>query len=183
MDEDGQQRLRARHKVFGGSAVTPTRRLVEGPRPDGEALSDVYILEDPDPYYASFSTWWHAAPELLTPSQAKLHYGAPLREFWRGMTRDTALWGGLAIIGYSLPPSDPYTRQVLYELSAGHSYALNHSDSCPWPQSRMKVIDYRIDEIEKRQFFDTYRFLNNDNTDFELGGLSSSSLEVIFASL
>lgn len=97
------------------------------------------------------------------------------------MTRNTTLWGALAVIGYSLPPGDPYTRQVLYELSAGHSYALAHAGWCPWPQSRMKVVDYRIEESARRKFLETYRFLDPEKTDFDFSGLSQSSIDKVFA--
>jgi hypothetical protein len=181
LDDASRSGLRDRHQVFGSSPCTPTRPLVEGPRPDDDPLSDVYVLEDPDPYYAEFNTWWSAAPLLLTPSQAKLYYGAPLREFWNGINRTSTTWGALAVIGYSLPLGDPYTKQVLYELSTGHSYALEHPDSCPWPQSRIKVVDYRANEAGRRQFYDSYRFFDREHTDFDFDGLSSSSVAEVFA--
>ncbi len=181
LDEEEQRSFRERDIVFGGSACTPTKPLVEGPRPEGDPLSDVYVLEDPDAFYAEFSAWWHTAPLVLPPSQAKIHYGAPLREFWRGMIRDTTAWGTLAVIGYSLPQGDPYTKQVLHALSSGHSYALDHPELYPWTQSRITVVDYQPDDIARQRFMKTYRFLDGEHTDFHFGGLSSKSVAYVFA--
>jgi hypothetical protein len=181
LDRDAQARFRDRHRVFGSSPCTTSHQLVEGPRPDGDPLSDVYVLGHPDDYYADFSTWLNAAPLLLIPSQAKLYYGAPLREFWSGMTQNTTTWETLAVVGYSLPPGDPYAKQVLYELAAGHVHALQRPGWCPWPQFRIKVVDYRTNERDKAEFFENYRFLDRQYTEFDFGGLSTTSVARLFA--
>lgn len=169
-----------RNRVFGPHAVSPLRRLTDDARGPDAPLFDIFVLEDPSAYYGSMH-WVSAPPLLLTPSPSKLLYGEGLRAMWRGLPSWGMGWSGLNIIGYSMPPADPYVRQVVYELS--HGYVLGRTNATGWrlgKQNRIKVVDLRRDERSRADLLDRYRFLDRDHTDFIVDGFDESSLDVIF---
>jgi hypothetical protein len=57
-----------------------------------------------------------ATPTLIAPSTEKIVYSGRFDEFWRGMGSRGAASFRMVIVGYSLPPSDDYAKQVIYRL-------------------------------------------------------------------
>jgi hypothetical protein len=172
---------RREHPLFGDDPYTPVHRLVEGPRPHDDPLCDVYVLEDPDAYYSRFGNWWQAAaPLVLVPSQTKLLYGAELRDFWLGLPEYGFAWGGLNIVGYSLPPGDPYTRQVLYRIAKAYVFGRESEGWNSGPQPKIKVVGLCRSERELISFRRPYRFLAAGHTDYITDGLSQSTVEQLF---
>jgi hypothetical protein len=173
---------RREHPLFGDNPYTPVHRLADGPRPFDDPLSDVYVLDDPDAYYARFGNWWQAAaPLVLVPSQTKLLYGVELRDFWLGLPEFGFAWGGLNIVGYSLPKGDPYTRQVLYRIAKDYVFGRENDGWNPGPQPKIKVIALCPSERELMSLRKAYRFLAPDHTDFITDGLSETTVERMFA--
>lgn len=170
-----------RNLLFGDQPLTASRPLVEGPRPEDDPLRSVMVLDDLDAYYGNLSVWHHAAPLILAPSAVKLLYGPPIRALWRGMPLHAWAWSGLGIVGYSLPPADPYARQVLWSI--GSSYGATFSDP-GWslsPKQRIKVIDCRKTVEDTRALRESYRFLDPSITDYLLDGFGYHAVTELFS--
>lgn len=154
--------------------------LVEGPRPHDDPL--LRIRQIPGralSHYFNSRASWHENPMLLMqPSTAKPMGGSPLVPLWDGLGSYAPLYGGLTIIGCSLPPGDPYVIQLLHGMTTAYAYGRREA-SAPWPQRRMKIVDLRegdsAAELRRR-----YRFVDERHADFVLDGLSQSNLERIF---
>jgi hypothetical protein len=178
--EEGVTFSRRRGLVFGSDACTRTRPLVEGPRPDGDPLVPIQVIEDLDSYYDTFLAAFHHPPIVLAPSQAKQLYGAALREFWKGMPLFAWAWGGFSIIGYSLPPADPYAKQVLYRIARGYTLGLEDPGWRLGPMSRILLVDHRRGAGETSALLESYRFLDRQHTDIELSGFDEDDLGPLF---
>lgn len=170
----------SRDLLFGPDGVTSTNPLVEGPRPEEDPLSDIEQLTDLDAYYSNQQVASQHPPLLLPPSRAKQLYGNPLRPFWEGMGRLGWAWGGLNIVGYSLPPDDVYTRQVLWELASGYESALVDPGWRIQDVNRIAVVDLRPDKPGRDQLMSAYRFLPSEYTDFITTGFDDQALDAIF---
>ena len=168
--------FRRRHLIFGDTPITTCQPLVEGPRPEDDPLDSVMVLDDLDAYYSNLRVWHHATPLILAPSAVKLLYGAPMREFWRGMPQYAWAWSGLGVVGYSLPPADPYARQVLWSIGSTYGSTFGDSDWSLHPKRRMKVIDYRTTADDASALRATYRFLDPSLTDYLLDGFDERAV-------
>lgn len=173
---------RKRDLLFGPNAVAPTKPLVEGPRPLEDPLTPIQQITDLEGYYANHRVAYSHPPLLLAPSRAKQLYGNPLRPFWEGMGRFGWAWGGLAVIGYSLPEDDLYTRQVLWELASGYRTALEDPEWRIQDVHRIVVVDYRNTNQTRDLLERAYRFFPPEYTDFVLTGFDERALELLFHS-
>jgi hypothetical protein len=127
--------------------------------------------------------WYEHPPLLLAPSQAKQLYGSPFRGLWEGLPLWASMWGAFSVVGCSLPPADPYAKQVLYRIGHGYGYGREHPEErLGGPMNRVKVVNWAASENEAEAIQSTYRFLPRDHTDFLFGGFNSSSVEEMFAS-
>lgn len=167
------------HLIFGDKPITTISSLALGPRPTSDPLASVYVVEDLNSYYGNPNVWHHAAPLVLAPSPAKLLYGVPTRELWRGLPRGAQLLGGLGVIGYSLPAGDPYARQVLWDIGTTYSSTFNTPGSL-FLKHRITVVDYKTTTESAHEFIGTYRFLDPRRTDFLLDGFDERSVEELF---
>ena len=174
--QDADASFRSRHLIFGDAPITDSRLLIEGPRPEGDPLSSIMVLDNLEAYYANANVWHDAAPLILAPSAAKLLYGAPMREFWRGMSRQAWAWSGLGIVGYSLPSADPYALQVLWSIGSAYGSTFADPNWSLHPKRRIKVVDYRTTPRDADELRKTYRFLEPSITDYLLDGFDESSV-------
>jgi hypothetical protein len=179
--EEGESFHRNRDPVFGPNATIETSPLVEGPREEGDALNRIVVIDSLDAYYDDYNMWWRYPPVLLAPSHAKQLYGAPMRGFWAGLPLGASGWGGFSIIGCSLPPADPYTKQALYRIGRDFAYGREHPEERLAPMNRIKVVNYARDRAGAGELADRYRFLPPNHTDFLLDGFSETILDELFA--
>lgn len=176
----GEAHLRERDPIFGDDPIVTARPLVEGPRFADDPLTKVAVLDDLETYYDTYSMWWQYAPLILAPSQAKQLYGGTFRDFWEGLPLGGSLWGGFSIIGCSLPPVDPYAKQVLYQIGRGYAYGRERPEERFGPMNRIKVVN-RADGPAAAALRDRYRFLPADHTDFVLDGFDAAAIATVFA--
>jgi hypothetical protein len=174
--QDADASFRRRHLIFGDTPITGSRPLVEGPRPEDDPLASVMVLDDLGAYYGNPNAWHYAAPLILAPSTAKLLYGAPMREFWRGMPGAAWAWSGLGIVGYSLPPADPYALQVLWSIGTAYGSTFDDADWSLHPKRRIKVVDYRTTSDDAGALRKTYSFLESSITDYFLDGFDDGTV-------
>jgi hypothetical protein len=168
-------------QLFGPKGCSATRPLVEGPRPPDDQLGSIEVVTDLDAYYASTNVAYFYPPMVLAPSEAKQLYGAALRTLWEGLAGFGFGWSGIAMIGYSLPPADPYTKQILYRIVQSYVMGLEDPGWRIGPMSPICLVDKRdsphaVDELLKR-----YRFLPAKHTKRHLAGFDSVTLDLIFA--
>ncbi len=171
---------RRRNLVFGDTPITSHRPLVEGPRPENDPLASVMVISDLDAYYRNLNVWHHAAPLILAPSAVKLLYGAPVRALWAGVPQGVYALAGLSIVGYSLPPTDPHARQILWSIGSAYSSTFGDPDWSLYPKQRIKVVDLRTAQNADK-FIAAYRFLDSGITDYLLDGFDEIAASEISA--
>jgi len=155
--------------------------LVEGLRPEDDPLNAIGVVpgELLDTCYSD-PRHWHTCPVLLfPPSTAKPLAGSALIPLWNGLGLYAYMTGGFNIVGCSLPPGDPYIKQLAYNVAT--DYARNRlKQGVPWRQSRMKIVSKPDGAEELRDFHHAYRFLDPQHTDYYLGGFSRDSVAALF---
>ena len=167
---------RRRALMFGDARVSDSHALLDGPiRPD-DGLVQVEVIDNLDSYYSSRAVAYEHPPLVLAPSAAKQLYGHAMRDFWRGMGLGAWGWGGFSIVGCSLPPADPYTKQVLFSVARGYTRGLVDPGYRLGPMSKICVVNLATDDAAISGLHDTYRFLDPAQTDFLLDGFDDAAV-------
>lgn len=161
-----------------------TTPLVDGPRRHDDPLAAVGVIATSGlaEYYGSRDSWYRAPPLVLAPSTAKPLHGSPLVPLWEGLLQNASLSGTLAVIGCSLPTGDPYVRQVAHNYATQIGASLQDQNALPWPQTQMKVVDYRQDRVGVAELHSRFRFMPRAHTDFVVDGFSLATLDDILPS-
>jgi len=183
MGDEGTAFVRRRDPIFGEHPILTARPLVDGPRFADDPLKNVVVINDVSKYYSTYSMWHEHPPLVLAPSQAKQLYGSPFRGLWEGLPAAASLWGAFSIVGCSLPPADPYAKQVLYRIGRGYHWGREHPEERFGPMNRIKVVNWAPDEVHAASIRKTYRFLPAEHTDLLFGGFDSNAVEEMFAPL
>jgi hypothetical protein len=178
--DDGERHLHEQDPVFGNNRTIATHALVEGPRHEDDPLTRIAVIDSLDAYYDDYHMWWRYPPVLLAPSHAKQLYGEPLRGFWEGLPLGGSLWGGFSIVGCSLPPADPYTKQALYRIGREFAYGRDHPEEQLAPMNRIKVVNYAGDEAAANALRERYRFLAAEHADFLVDGFNEAAIDEMF---
>lgn len=178
--EEGVSFSRRRDLVFGDASVSTTRPLLEGPQLQDDPMATIAVLEDLDGYFAESRVAYSHPPFVLAPSEAKQLYGAPLRGLWNGMARFGFAWGGLSIIGYSLPPADPYAKLVLYNLVRGYVTGLEDPGWRIGPMNKICLLDLRSTRAQIQELRDRFRFIPEEHRREWLGGLEATAVDWLF---
>jgi hypothetical protein len=177
----GADYTRSRDLLFGENSVSTTRPLTEGPRPESDPLRELEVIEDLDAYYATTNVAYFHPPFVLAPSEAKQLYGTPLRSLWKGLAVHGFGWAGVGIIGYSLPPADPYSGLVLYELCRGYVMGLETPGWRVGPMSPICLVDKRSGDEQVNELRQRFRFLPRRHVAERLDGFDHDCLEALFA--
>jgi len=99
---------------------------------------------------------------------------------WDGAGLYAYMLGGFGIIGCSMPAGDPYILQLVHHIAT--DYAAGRSQSgVPWPQRRMKLVDFRRSRVGRHELLERYRFMDPAQTDVITDGFAEPALDVIFA--
>lgn len=156
------------------------RTLVEGPRRDDDPLNQIAVIPSRSlgRYYGNRNFWWRNPTLLMPPSTAKPLARSALVPLWDGIGRYAYLLGGFTVIGCSLPPADPYVRQLVHHIAT--DYAYQRPRELPWPQCRMKLVDFRPTRVGRHQLMERFRFMSPEHTDTLLDGFTAESLAAIF---
>jgi hypothetical protein len=174
-----------RNRILGPSSSFHLHDLVIDLRPNSDHLSRIRVCEDLDALYSSFN-WNDGAPLLLIPALSKLLYADPVISFWQFINPGEWNFGynAITVIGYSLPPADRYTQQVMYKLSS--TYARSRTDEeliRAWrlpARPNILIVDYRTTESLRLELQNNYRFMNPDHATFMFEGFTPDSLTMIF---
>ena len=167
-------------RTVGNSGTLGVTKLLEGPRPPGDPLGQMYRVGEIKALYQK-NLMFHATPWLLAPSTMKILYAEKLIDFWYGLGRGGNWNFSMAIIGYSLPPQDEYARQAIYTL------AKNYQDTDGWEdevsgrrKSPLVIVDYCPDDDQLRQFREHYRFIDWNRATLCAKGFNHEAIEAIF---
>ena len=163
--------------AFGSQATITQHPLVDGH--GGDLTSSIRVIESLDEYYSESRFAIEHPPLILAPSRAKLLYGDPLRFLWRGLGHGSERVGGVIIVGYSIPPADRYSRQMLYNLVSGYEHALRTPAARVGRVSRIQVVNYQPSDSLESEFWQAYRFFPRDLTDFILSGFDEEAAATI----
>ncbi|MBK5219777.1 MAG: SIR2 family protein [Thermoleophilia bacterium] len=178
---DGRAFAEEQDPLFGSNACSPTHQVVEGPRLHDDSLIQIYTLEDLDTYYANQQIAYSHPPLVLAPSDAKQLYGATLRDLWTGIALGGFGWGGISVIGYSLPIADPYAQQILYEVVRGYQTGLEDPGWRIGPMHSIGLVDKRSSSSEREDLEARFRFLPSEYTRLHLDGFDlDEAMDVIF---
>lgn len=177
---DGRAFAEEHDVLFGPNGVSPVHSLVDGPRLHEDPLAQIQVIDDPNSYYANRQVAYTHPPLILAPSDAKQLYGLILRELWAGLAGWGFGWGGISIVGYSLPSADAYAQQVIYEIVRGYQTGLEDPGFRIGPMHPVGLVDKRSSPQETQALLSRYRFLPPDQTQIRLAGFDTKALETIF---
>jgi len=166
------------HPIFGPQALVAAAPLVEGPRQNDDPLNGVVrvrelhsIIDQP---------FWQCCPLILAPSSSKLLYSRPLRPFWRGLQRIGGLDLNVGVVGYSLPPNDPYAQQAIYHVARNYQHYEPDLEFEGKRKTPFRVLDFRESPDAKAALRERYRFLDWSRSEVWTEGLSEQSVQWLF---
>jgi hypothetical protein len=168
---------RTSHPLFGCDAIVKPIPLTDGPRPEHEALLQLYRVTNVDAALAQ--PFWKCSPFILSPSTTKLFYAEPLMEFWRGLQRNGGMNLSFGIIGYSLPEYDNYAMQVLYHIARNYQHYEPDLEIEGRKKTKIRIIDFQETSDAKARFRNRYRFLDWNRTEAVFTGFNSSAADWI----
>lgn len=150
------------HPIFNNSGVRVSP-LVAGPRFSDDPLAEMYRLVDVTQVYEN-PPLFRATPYLLNPSSMKLLHSSGTKNFYWGLGGVGILNFRMAIIGYSMPKHDEYTRQIIYRLVS--NYQNNYWDNGYDGRKKapLVVIDRLSSEADKQNFRNRYAFVDWQKT-------------------
>jgi hypothetical protein len=166
---------KVKHPVFGKDRIVESTPLTDGPRSKNDPLAQIYRVRDLRPLLNR--GFWKCCPLILAPSQTKLLYAQPLREFWWGLERAGGFNLSLGVVGYSLPPYDAYARQVLYYVFSNYTGFEPDLEFKGRKKGSIRILDYRPDGDSGAEIRTRYRFADWRYTDLRLDGFSENSVE------
>lgn len=153
--------------------------LVDGPRSENDALSTLYKVRNISALYQQ-DIFFLSTPRLLAPSSLKILYANRIGDFWNGLGRGGSLNFGMAIIGFSLPPQDEYSRQIIYSLVTNYQNVEWGKTTFDLTKSPLSIIDYFSNGVDRTAFEQRYRFVNWERASLYGNGFSQDTLELIF---
>lgn len=155
--------------------------MVDGPRFEDDPLRSVYRAKNLSALYQEEFPFI-ATPRILPPSAAKIVYAVKANDFWSGIGRAGFLNGGLAIVGFSLPPQDDYARQIIYTLVTNYQrHNKFHELSGQQPATPLSIVDHFTSTEAESKFKQRYRFVDWSNTKLHSSGFNMAALDEIFA--
>ncbi len=166
--------------IFSDEATLGLVRLVDGPRHEKDPLKNIYRAKNLKALYDK-NLLFMATPRILPPSTTKLLYATRLNDFWEGMGNGGYYNFGMAIVGFSLPDHDEYTRQILYDLVTNYQRHNWDTDELNRKKSALAIVDYFPDSAAEQRFRDRYRFVDWSRADLIGSGFDLASLDKIFA--
>jgi hypothetical protein len=166
---------KVKHPVFDEDRIVASTPLTDGPRSEGDPLAKLYRVKDLRPLLAR--GFWECCPLILPPSQTKLFYAQPLRQFWWGLQRSGGLNLSLGVVGYSLPAYDVYARQALYHVFSNYTGYEPDFELNGRKKTRARILDCRPQGDSGADIRTRYRFADWSRTDLRLDGFCENSLK------
>lgn len=166
------------HPIFSAGSKIKYEPLTQGPRPDGDMLSNIYRVRDLEKIVNQ--QFWKCSPLILSPSSAKILYANPIKSLWHGLQTAGALNLGLGVIGYSLPDHDEYAKQVIYHIFRNYTEFEPNLRLGNIKKKSAKIIDFAPKGDSEWRVRKNYSFVNWRRCKLSLDGLCDKSIEWFF---
>lgn len=165
------------HVIFLNKEIYFPEKIVGEPYHLSSDLNRIYRAKNLETFFEKTPSPL-ISPLILTPSNFKILYSQPLRDFWYGLAK-SGIFESLVIIGYSMPKHDEHIRQVLYKISDTY-HRFIPSD---WMTTKtdLRIVDFRKTWHSKRDLKRNYRFLHWEGVKTYLKGLDKQAVEFIFS--
>ena len=164
-----------KHPVFGKDRVVDPVPLTDGPRNEGDPLTNVYRIPNIGPLIDL--GFWEWCPLILAPSQTKIVYAPTLRDFWSGMQNVGGLNLSIGVVGYSLPPVDEYARQALFHVFSNYTGYGSNLGFMGRTKTPIRILDSAPQGDSGADVRVRYRFADWSRTDLRLDGFTESTIE------
>ena len=153
------------HPIFNSSSGFTTKGIVDGPRFDGDPLSNIYRVAEVEEVYQQ-PIMFMAVPALIAPSTSKLTYAARMEDYWYGLANAGTHNFRMVIIGYSLPEHDRYLQQVIYSLIDNYQRhgAADAGEVLGLTKEPLLLVDCRQNQAELNEYKSRYAFVDWDQT-------------------
>ena len=167
-----------KHPVFGRAKLVSSVPLVDGIRSPSDPLLKIFRISDIGPLIdLGFNEW---CPLIIHPSQAKLPYIAPLRDFWWGSQKSGGLNLSLAVVGYSLPDDDEYARQMLFHIFSNYAKFNSDRGFMDRKKTAIRILDSAPRGDSGARIRSRYRFADWSRTELNLDGFSRETVNWLF---
>jgi hypothetical protein len=163
--------------IFGRTEIV-AEPLVSGPRSPNDPLQQMYRVRNVEQVYLKFPLF-RATPWLLTPSSLKVIYA--LKDFWRGLGNAGTFNFGMAIVGFSLPSHDEYSRQVLYRMVRNYQSADWDQEVIGQRKTPLVLVDYHEAGTCREDFCRRYAFVDWSKAKCCFDGFTQDTLTHLFA--
>jgi hypothetical protein len=165
--------------IFNPSKNIAVRPLLDGPRPQGDPLKDIYRVVDVEAIYEN-PAFFLQTPVLISPSTSKLLWFGQFKSFWWGMHQLGIFNRRLAVIGFSLAEHDDYARQVLYSITKNYQELhWGQKELGMGKKTPMLIVDYQTNPTREEQFRKRFTFVDWSKAQVELKGFSSDVIASI----
>lgn len=152
--------------------------LVDGPRNDGDPLTNIFKLGNVGEFYQQADP--PAVPMILSPSHMKIVYASPFKDFWDGLGKSGAFNLGLSIIGFSLPEHDDYIKISLFKMVTNYQDINWEEKILDTIKDNVKLIDFRESEEAINDLLSRYRFIDDSKLESFTDGFSSEAVTFLF---
>ncbi|MEW6262761.1 MAG: hypothetical protein AB1641_06745 [Thermodesulfobacteriota bacterium] len=166
--------------VFNSKEKWSISKLVDGPRPDNDPLTDIYRVAEIEDLYKK-QLLFLATPWMLSPSTNKIVYASPLYDFWNGLGVSGQNNFGMAIIGYSLPFHDVYAKQTIYSLVRNYQEVYWDQYIFRKKKSPLVLVDFQPSQERFKSFRDNYRFIDFNKAELYMDGFNIDVIDKIFS--
>ena len=168
-----------KHPVFGRYKLVKSAPLVDGIRSLNDPLLKIVRIADIGPLIGlGFNEW---CPLIIHPSQAKLPYIAPLRDFWWGSQKSGGWNLSLAVVGYSLPGDDEYARQMLFHMFSNYTEYEPDLEFMGRKKTPIRILDFAPRGESGARIRSRYRFADWSRTELNLDGFSRETINWLFS--
>lgn len=167
------------HPVFNSTENLGINNILDGPRRITDPLMNMYRVSNIEGLYNK-NILFLATPWILSPSNNKIIYASPLEDFWNGLGRSGGTNFGMAIIGYSLPKHDLYARQAIYYLVKNYQECNWGEDIFGFRKAPLVLVDYRPNSESINEYRNSYRFVDENKTNFYMNGFDEYAIDKIF---
>lgn len=165
-----------KHPIFGHDKIVTPEPIVDGLRPADDPLSSIFRVRNLAPLFDR--GFWEFAPFILAPSNMKVFYSKPLKDFWWGIQEAGGLNLGIGIVGYSLPAYDNYAKQALYHIIRNYQ---NYEPDLSFDgrtKAKLRILDFDPDSVSENKTIELrYRFSDPNRTEFWYKGFNDAAVD------
>lgn len=167
------------HTIFRNEHIFDPVPIIKGKIHPLDPLKNIFRCNNMDEYFRKYGEV-SESPYIISPSYSKLLYMDHIKALWDGFYSTAMMSKNFVIIGFSLPSHDEYIRLPLFRAI----YNFQQDDLNPgFEQNRLKIVDYKQTEEEKKSFKQNFSMVNESKTDFYFEGFDEYVVEKLLENL